>query len=738
MKRWRRILKGPGLGRTLAAVVLVALLAIRVADPSPVEELRVRTFDTFQLIQPRELSEQPVIIVDIDEKSLGKFGQWPWPRNLIADLVSKLSELGAVAIAFDVMFPEPDRLSPGIAFEHHRSLDDVTRARLRSLPSNDQVLADALRSSQVVLGASGLPATAAVNEQAPVLRGTATLGVDPVPFLVDFPGLLRNIPVLEKAASGIGLITIRTERDGIVRRVPLVMQAQGLILPSLAFEMLRVATQSDAIIVRSDQAGIRSVGVRGFELPTDRNGQLWVHFSHHDKDRFVSAADVLDGRVGSASIGGKLVLIGTSAVGLLDTKTTPVEPVMPGVEIHAQVLESVLSHSMLSRPRYAIMIELLMALVIGGAIIWLLPILGPFVILVVGGVIASMLVGASWYLYARQHLLIDFTFPLASSLSLYTVLVFTNYVTEQTRRRQIRQAFGQYLSPSLVEQLANAPERLVLGGEQRNVSIMFSDVRGFTAISERYKDDPQGLIALMNRLLTPLTNAIMDRRGTIDKYMGDAIMAFWNAPLDDPQHEINACHAALDMLERLESLNRERQREAQENETPFFPIRIGVGLNTGVCVVGNMGSDLHFDYSVMGDSVNVASRLEGQSKLYGIPVIAGSRTATAARDHFALVELDFVTVKGKTEPELIYAVMGRGDLASSSRFQELRTANIEMLALYRCRRWDDALAVISRARCLDETRLMQRYYDLYVDRIEDFRSNPPPEGWNGAYAMETK
>ncbi len=739
-RRWRRsrILKLLGPGRILSIMVLFAAIAIRIADPPPVEELRVRTFDMFQLAQSRKATERPVIIVDIDEKSLERFGQWPWPRNLIADIVSKLSELGAVTIAFDVIFAEPDRLSPNIAFEHYRGLDETTKARLRSLPSNDQVLADAMRASRTVLGASGLTAAVTINESAAPLRGIATLGTDPTPFLLDFAGLLRNIPLLEEAASGVGLITIRTERDGIVRRVPAVMRAQGTILPSLAFETLRVAAQSDAIIVRSDDAGVSSVGVRGFEVPTDRNGQLWVNFSRHDSSRFISAADLLEGRIASGSIDGKLVLIGTSAVGLLDTKTTPVDAVMPGVEIHAQVLENVLSHSILSRPRFAITIELLVSIAIGGTIIWLLPILGPFIILVVGSVTAAILAGTSWYLYAQQQLLIDSTFPLVSSLSLYSVLVFTNYATEQRRRRQIRLAFGQYLAPSLVDQLANAPERLVLGGEQRNVTVMFSDVRGFTTISERYKDDPQGLIALMNRLLTPLTNAIMSRKGTIDKYIGDAVMAFWNAPLDDSAHERNACHAALDMLEALEALNRQRELESQADNTLFFPINIGVGINTGSCVVGNMGSDLHFDYSVMGDSVNVASRLEGQSKRYGIPIIAGSRTALAAKDQFAIIELDFITVKGKTEPEAIYAVMGREDIAASVWFQELRNLNIEMLVFYRDRKWEDALATIARARGLDEAGLMKRYYDLFVDRIEGFRSNPPPEDWTGAYAMETK
>jgi adenylate cyclase len=250
--------------------------------------------------------------------------------------------------------------------------------------------------------------------------------------------------------------------------------------------------------------------------------------------------------------------------------------------------------------------------------------------------------------------------------------VFTNFVKEQAQRRQIRSAFGQYLSPTLVEQLAQSPEKLVLGGEARDMTIMFSDVRGFTTISEIYKDDPQGLTALMNSFLTPLTNAIIDRKGTIDKYMGDAIMAFWNAPLYDPTHELNACEAALDMLDRVERLNREREAAAKANGSLFIPINIGVGINTGRCVVGNMGSDLRFDYSVLGDSVNLASRLEGQCKSYGLPIIIGSRTANAAKDKFALLELDFIAVKGKKEPEVVYSIVGRNDLASSGRFQRWR------------------------------------------------------------------
>src|SRR5260221_3204558 len=281
------------------------------------------------------------------------------------------------------------------------------------------------------------------------------------------------------------------------------------------------------------------------------------------------------------------------------------------------------------------------------------------------------------------------------------MLVFTNFVKEQAQRRQIRSAFGQYLSPALVEQLAQSPEMLVLCGEASQMTIIFSDVRGFTTISEIYKDEPQGLTALMNSFLTPLTNAIIDRKGTIDKYMGDAIMAFWNAPLYDPTHELNACEAALDMLERVEWLNREREAAANANGTLFIPINIGVGINTGRCVVGNMGSDLRFDHSVLRDSVNLASRLEGQCKSYGLPIIIGSKTANAAKGKFALLELDFIAVKGKKEPEVVYSIVGRNDLAESGRFQRWRELNTQMLTRYRGRDWDAALRAIEEGRTVD-------------------------------------
>ena len=323
LSRWGRRF---GLARALALLLLLALAALRILDPLPIQELRVRVFDLFQVLQPREATERPVVIIDIDEQSLKSVGQWPWPRTRIADLISRLTQMGALVIAFDVVFAEPDRMSPSVAADEFRDLDDATRTKLRALPSNDAVLADALKNSRVVLGESGLPFAVAQPEGAKPPIGLATMGGDPRPFLLNFPGLLRNVPQFEQAASGRGLFTIRAERDGIVRRVPIVMQAQGTVMPSLSLEMLRVASGSNTVLIRSDHAGVQSAAVPGFVIPTDRNGQLWIHFSPHDKARYVSAGDVLEGKVPADRIARRLVLIGTSAVGLLELKNNSDRP----------------------------------------------------------------------------------------------------------------------------------------------------------------------------------------------------------------------------------------------------------------------------------------------------------------------------------------------------------------------------------------------------------------------------
>ncbi|MGY4499026.1 adenylate cyclase [Bradyrhizobium sp. GM24.11] len=738
LRRW--FARKFGLARLLCLALLVVFAGLRVWDPPPVQELRLRTFDMFQLIDPRDKKGvRPVTIVDIDDRSLAKFGQWPWSRTRIADMIVNLTNNGAVAIGFDVVFSEADRLNPDLVANQMRYLDDATRMKLRELPSNDQILSEAIKHSHVILGETGQPAVGGELDKTLPFTGVATVGEENAEkFLFEFPGLLRNVPVIEKVAAGRGLFSIKTERDGFIRRVPMIMRAQGNIMPSLSLEILRVVTGTPTLLVRTDKTGIRAIRLKGVEIPTDKNGQLWVHYARRDPSIYVSAADVLDNTVPPSKIAGKLVLIGTSAAGLYDLKTTPVSSTMPGVEIHAQVIESVLSGAVISQPAYALGVELLAALIIGILVIIFTPNLGPVRLVLAGATFAAILIGTSWFFYWKSRYLIDFTYPLLSTTAIYLTFIFASFVREQRQRKEIRGIFAQYMSPVLVEQMAQSPEKVVLGGEEREMTIMFSDVRGFTTISESYKHDPQGLIVLMNRFLTPLTDVIIEEKGYVDKYMGDAIMAFWNAPLDDAEHQVNACEAAIRMLEKIDVVNKEREQEAADGGHVYIPLNVGIGLNTGIGVVGNMGSDLKKNYSVLGDSVNLASRLEGQTKEYGFPIIVGSRTALAAKDKFAILELDFIMVKGKSEPEVIYAIAGREDVMQSGAFQRLRNITIEMLGCYRNRNWQGALDAIERGRRSEDADTLEKLFKLYEARIKEFRANPPEEGWTGAYALLTK
>ncbi|MBV9078493.1 MAG: CHASE2 domain-containing protein, partial [Methylobacteriaceae bacterium] len=391
---FRRVGRRIGLGRALAIALTMAFIAVRIWDPYPVEAIRLRTFDFFQMVSPRKpIPTRPVMIVDIDEASLGAVGQWPWPRTLVAEIVTKLTQAGAVAIAFDIAFPEPDRLSPNLVADSLPNLDERTKSILKAQPSHDDVLASAMGASRVILGQTALSqAGAPVDPAQYPSTGFAFLGPDASRFIPSFPGLLRNVPALEQAAAGRGLFTILPEQDGIVRRVPLFLYAGGSPAPTLSVEILRVLTGAGAVLVRTDAAGVRGIALPQIEIPTDPYGQIWVHFAPHDPSRYISAKDVLTGAASPALLANKIVLVGTSALGLLDNKTTPIDRSMPGVEVHLQVLESALTRSTLVVPNYAIAIELLVAVAVCLAIVLFAPILGSLNLLAFGAAVAAFLV----------------------------------------------------------------------------------------------------------------------------------------------------------------------------------------------------------------------------------------------------------------------------------------------------------------------------------------------------------
>lgn len=730
-QRWRRTTRIAGL------LFLGLLLAIRLWDPPAVEILRLKTLDLYQVLKPREHTTQPIVIVDIDERSLATHGQWPWPRTLLADMTTKLFAAGTATVGFDVVFAEPDRLSPQRMADGFPGLPEAAKSALRRAPDNDRVFADVLRQYATVLGR--FLRTREQGGDAAGLRSAsiAKLGGDPVHYLPRFDGALLNIPALEAAASGIGMLVPAQEHDNIVRRVPALVRVGDTIQPTLVLELLRVATGQKTYVVKTDEAGISSVVIAGNEVPTDRQGRIWVHYAPSVKSLYVSAADILSGRAGAKELQGRIALIGTSALGLQDLRATPVNAATPGVEVHAQLLETILSGSLLVRPNFSVGAELVALLVIGVLVIVLIPRIGAVLTLATASIFALAMIGGTWWLFTQYRMLIDVSYPLLASLAVFALLSFMNYVREQTDRRQIRSAFSRYLAPEMVNRLNDNPDALRLGGEMREMTLLFSDVQGFTGIAENY--DAVGLTSLINSILTPLTDEVLRTGGTVDKYMGDALMAFWNAPLDDKDHAANACRAALAIRAQIAPLNERLREMAVSAGHPFTPVNVGVGLNTGECCVGNMGSDQRFDYSVLGDAVNLASRFEGQTRTYGVGILAGEKTVELASE-FAFLELDLITVKGKTIPERVFALVGDEAFRREEKFGKLVAVQAAFLEAYRVLDLDRAEALIAEARAVsaDAGLNLDVLYDLYLARLTSYRSTPPPEDWGGVFVATTK
>ena len=761
--------------RLVGIAMIIGFLAIYYNDPYPVEFVRNKTFDFFQKLKPREVpppAGKPVTIVDIDENSLAEIGQWPWSRDVLSRMTHNLTKMGAALIAYDVVFAEPDPMNPSLIATSLKGIDDETKSKISLLPDNDNSFAKAIKKSTVVLGQAGFWEKRDADDKAapPIKKSIALKGQKPHRFISKFPSLVRNIPIIEKFAAGHGVFTVVPEQDGIVRRVPTLFNYNDDLYTALSVEVMRVAFRRPTILVSTNLAGIKSIGIaskrmfppNGLILPTDKNGRVWPYFSKSDPTKYVSARDVLNGTANPALIRGKLIMVGTSAAGLLDIRSTPVDPVIPGVEIHAQLVEAAMHNEYLSRPNYFNVAEMFLIIVGGLLMVVLVPWIGAkwtmmLFVAVVGGAGAT-----SWFLFAGLNfqplpellpalslkldggLLFDSVFAGTAILLLYTTLTYTGYAKEEAQRRQTRDAFSKYLSPDMVERVAGNPSELKLGGELRELTLLFCDVRGFTTISEQF--DAVGLTSLINKLLTPLTNAILDRQGTVDKYMGDCIMAFWNAPINDDDHHYNGCTSALAMLDEMGPLNERLKAEAKAEGRKHVPLIVGLGLNTGQCVVGNMGSDQRFDYSVLGDTVNLAARLEGQSKSYGMNVVLGPTTNAAVADRLATIDLDFIQVKGKTSGTHIYGLMGDSDLRKKPAFTKLQTMISEALNTYRAQDFDKAKELFNSIRTLGgiEQRpwsldiTLDTFCDLYEERIAEYRTNPPAKDWDGVFIATSK
>jgi len=660
-----------------ALITLAVIVAIRMVDPAFVESVRLRYFDSLVTSKPAEVTG--VHVVNIDEKALERYGQFPFSRDVYAGIIRDLYRRNAGLVVFNVLTPDRDRMG--------RDADYV--ATLQKYPT--------------VLPSIGSTAT----RNQPRNPGTAVIGpLNPEAF-VTYPGIIANLSQIERAAVGVGITNTLPEIDGVVRRMPMVVAVNGRLYPSLAMEVMRVAAGDSTFQVKVNELGVEKMRIPQFgPVSTDSLSRIWIDWSlQPERHNLTDLPRDFDGEI---------VIVGVSAAGLANPVATSLGEMLPQ-DLQAAVISTVIANKTrpaITRPDWADGAEIITLIVLAVALIFL----GRWTYVGIGSsiVVVGVCLWIPGAVYSSHAWLTDVTLVVAGLVLVLLHAYGIRFVAEYLARQQIKKQFGTYLSPAMVEKLQKNPELLTLGGESRELSIMFTDVRGFTTISEHYGADVQGLTRIMNRYMTAMTAKIIENAGTLDKYIGDAQMAFWNAPLDDADHARNAVRTALQMMESLDEFNREISQEG------IPPFGMGLGINTGTVVVGNMGSDQRFDYTCLGDSVNLASRLEGQSKPYGVRIILGPRTSELVRDSYPVAELDCIAVKGKTEGVRIYTLSAETDLHK------------KFIALYYAGEWKKAQALIPL--CKQACPELEAYYGAMDERLEAGK----PNNWMGTYKATSK
>jgi len=741
--RFRALLSG--LGPDLLGLLVLALtLGLFMIDPAPAQRVQLQVFDAFQRAAPwRSDAPSQVAVIDIDEESIKRLGQWPWPRTDLAMLNRRLGEASAKAVVYDIVFSEADRTSAEALAQQFE--DGDVRAQLAALPQNDAQFAESFSALPVVLGYFFLDQDEGGSDVEPPASFTIS-GTLPDRDVRTYSAALLPLPVLEQAASGIGFVTLQADPDGVVRRVPLVAIQDARLVPGLALEAVRVSLAQDAPnLLASDGTGETlsspgsAVAVRlgRREIPVNDAGEMWVHFTGTGGPRTLPAWQIISNEIPearlSAAVAGKTVFVGSSAEGLQDLVATPMSESEAGVMLHAATAEQIFAGHFLNRPDWARGLEALLMVVLGGLLAVLLPRLGAALGALAAIVGIAGVASLSWLAFTRSLYLLDPTWPALAIVAVYAVQTVAVYYREERQRSYIHAAFDRYLSPELVRQIAQNPDRLELGGEERDMSVLMCDVRGFSRISENYS--PREVIEFLIAFLSPMSELLLSRKATLDKYIGDAILAFWNAPLDDPDHHSNAARAALDMVARMHELNCTMPQ--QDGSVWPGEVKIGIGVNSGLCCVGNMGSRERLSYTLIGDTVNVASRLEGLTKQYGVPIAVGEALAEQLPG-FAVFEMDCVRVVGRDESARIYALVGDEACGRTEAFQRLRDAHGAMLLAYRSQDWSEAEAQLEFARDAYETFGITALRTLFADRIARLRTDPPGEQWDGVYQATAK
>ena len=662
---------------SMAFITLAAITFLGLKEPQVKEILRLKAFDLLLQSETKQVS-QDVGVITIDEKAIEKYGQWPWKRDILAEVIYKLREAEVGIIVLPILFSEEDRLG------------------------GDAELAEVLQYG-VVISQVG---TTQTNKNA-VPRGVAKIN-DPMPWLYTWPGMLGPIPELGENASGVGVVNTVPEVDGVVRRMPLIMRVGDETYPAMAIEVIRVAVGAPSYQIKAGEGGIIAMRVPGYPtINTDANARIWLRWNKEYET--ISLADIDQ----ASKFKGRTVIVTPTAEGLNSIVATPLgEKYM--YEITANALQTVLDGKQIKRVDISALVEIAVAVLVGVMIIVATRFFPYWAIGITLALLYSGTVYASYLVFHRYSLLGDASWAVITLTVVGFHSVFNRFILEFQQKQEIKKQFGSYLSPHMVAQLQKNPGLLKLGGDSRELSIMFTDVRGFTAISEHYGKDVQGLTKIMNRYMTAMTQDILDNKGTIDKYIGDAQMAFWNAPIDDLDHAENSVRTSMKMLDSLKKFNEEVQQEG----VPAFGM--GLGINTAEVVVGNMGSDQRFDYTCLGDGVNLAARLEGQSKTYGVLIVLGPETARQVKGKIDVFELDCIAVKGKKIGVKIYTV------AKESEHHR------QFLESYYGGDWKEALNRLDTAKKFHED--MTDYYSNMKARIQAGK----PKDWDGTYKATSK
>lgn len=741
-----RSIKKQGLRIAIGLVILApfAVHAVRILEWDVMARLENFAYDARLLLTMPRTVDDRIVIVDIDEKSLSREGRWPWNRKKMARLMDQLFEkYDAHVVGFDVVFAEPEESS---ALEVIRLLEESGlggtpefkqhAAPIEQAFSHDRMFADSLEGRNVVLGVfftdagrSGEVPEAGVLP-APALTLEDFAGRD-IPF-IESEGYAANLAEFQASARAAGHLMNQPDSDGVVRRVPMLHRRGDGLYPALSLAVTQVALEVSRIDPGFPQGGgegytgVEWLSLEDIRIPVDERVQALVPYrGRKGSYPYVSATDVLSGAASPGTLAGRIVLVGATAEGLLDLRATPVGPKFPGVEVHANLISGILDNSIKHNPAYALGADFVLLVISGAIMAVLLPLLRPLWASAITLLLLAFIAGINLSAWKYANLAFPVSNGLAAIVGLYLFNMSWGFFVESRAKRELANRFGRYVPPELVDEMSENPEAFTMETESRDLTVLFSDVRNFTTISEGL--NPNELSSLMNAYLSPMTRIIYDHRGTIDKYMGDAIMAFWGAPVTDPEH---ARHALLTAM-AMSSWMRQLREEFQQRGWP--PIHIGIGLNTGRMNVGNMGSEYRVAYTVMGDAVNLGSRLEGLTKEYGVEVIV-NETTRAAVPEFVYRELDRVRVKGKEAPVTIFEPLGVLEACDEAELARL-TSYHEALRDYRRRDWDTAG---ERFRALAREEPDSALYAVYLARIGQFRDAPPHENWDGVFTHETK